>query len=566
MSAQPWLDGVSARDLAISVFRNPGGHASLLAGRGVLPVDVVDVMRLAQEAARHHDDPAYDEEQHRAALFFVEHVLLGSGSDHYRVLGLARSAHVDAVRDHYRLMMAIFHPDRCPWLKGDRENLAARINVAYRVLRDPATRAAYDLDHGRSKTIHMPGSGTGPVVGKARAQPEEPLFSRLPLVVQRFFPQFVLGGVAMVGLLVVLATYISRAPPEAIGMGAVRGAHDASDPSGRVRQPLLALAQDKSALADAKSASPVAEAPESVKVKSEQPPPLPHVAAVSRGSGKTSAAARPSDAEAAPQKFQRDSEVNETRERPVEVTPAQVAADTGEEVAVLRVAHQVAAGNPAQPADDTPESGGNAPHADPKTTAPSATVVASHRTEKTGQLEVVAMAVSPTAPAVAKPLSASAAVETPNERGADPVRAQPASAAIGVASAPIKQQLVALQGVGHREAIELLARFTDAYRRASLDELMALFSENARSNSGRRDAIRSDYEGLFRLTRARDIEFHDLRWTFEDERGKAEGSFVARVLAHGQDSEGVHVGILRIELVKVSGRVLIEELFHSGSN
>jgi hypothetical protein len=586
MSAQPWLDGVSAQDLALSVFRNPGGHASLLGGRGMLPDDVLDVMRLAQEAARHHDEPGYDEDRHRAALFFVEHVLLSSGSDHYRVLGLISSADIDAVREHYRLMMAIFHPDRSPWLRGDRENLAARINVAYRVLRDPATRAAYDLDHGRSKTIHMPGAGAaagGPAMGIPRTQPEEPLFSRLPAVVQRYFPQFVLGGVAMLGLLLVLATYINRAPPEAIGMGAVRGARATPELPDRARRPLLAMAQEKVAPADANNATPPVEVPKPPSLEPKQPQSQPMSSKRPAADKSDEQRSVPAPPPVAPLSANEPDANRETKSG-TDDAPPRTAESEREEAKVLRVAHQVAATAPEQAAEHVPEPVARATEAGSKPTVASTTAdvaagddgsgVASDTgqtgrvegTGKTERVEVVA-AVPPTVPEIAQPLSNRVAVEAPNERVADnPELVQPEPVIVETAAAPVMQPPAALRGVGHREAQALLEHFTDAYRRGDLDELMTLFSKNARSNSGRHSDIRADYEGLFRLTRARDIEFHDLRWTFENERGKAEGAFVARVLAYGQDSEGVHVGNLRFELVEVGGRVLIEELFHSGSN
>lgn len=581
MSTQPWLDGISAQDLALSVFRNPGGHASLMGGRGMLPDDVVDVMRLAREAARHHDEPGYDEDRHRAALFFVEYVLLSSGSDHYRVLGLTRGADIDAVREHYRLMMAIFHPDRCQWLKGGRESLAARINVAYRVLRDPARRAAYDLDHGRSKIIHMPGTGAATsraAVGISRAQTEEPLFSHLPVVVQRHFPQFVLGGAAMLGLLLVLATYINRAPPEAIGMGAVRGARATPDLPDRARRPLLAMAQEKVAPADANNAPPPVEVSKPPSLEPEQPQPMSAKrAAANKSDEQRSVSAPPPVAPLSASK----PDNNRKTKHVADDAPPRAAESDREEAKVLRVAHQVAATAPEQAAEHVPEPVARATEAGSKPTVASTTAdvatgddgsgVASDtgqtgRVEGTGKSERadVVAAVPRSAPEIAQPLSSRVAVEAPNERMADdPGRVQPEPVIVEAAAAPVMQPPAVLRGVGHREAQALLVRFTEAYRRGSLDEFMSLFSESARSNSGGRSEIRTDYEGLFRLTRARDIEFNDLQWTFENERGKAEGAFVARVLAHGQESERLHVGKLVFELVEVDGKVLIEELFYT---
>jgi hypothetical protein len=81
-----------------------------------------------------------------AARFFVRQVLLAPGADHYRVLGLSRSAGAPTVREHYHLLVRLFHPDR----SGDEDELdtplTARINDAYNTLRDPDARRRYDKD------------------------------------------------------------------------------------------------------------------------------------------------------------------------------------------------------------------------------------------------------------------------------------------------------------------------------------------------------------------------------------------------------------------------------------
>ena len=61
----------------------------------------------------------------------------------YRILGVQPDADADLVRRAYRTWMQKLgvHPDR-----GGETALAATVNAAYRVLRDPARRAAYDKD------------------------------------------------------------------------------------------------------------------------------------------------------------------------------------------------------------------------------------------------------------------------------------------------------------------------------------------------------------------------------------------------------------------------------------
>lgn len=79
-----------------------------------------------------------------ALVFFVRQVLLLPQADHYRVLGLPRQATDEAIRQHYSLLVRLFHPDRSPGDEDQGITLTARINAAYRVLRDPEARRRYD--------------------------------------------------------------------------------------------------------------------------------------------------------------------------------------------------------------------------------------------------------------------------------------------------------------------------------------------------------------------------------------------------------------------------------------
>jgi len=79
-----------------------------------------------------------------AAPFFLRHVLLAPGSDHYRVLGSSRDASRETIRRHYHLLVRIFHPDQS---EGDPERdvgYTARLNDAYDTLRRPDARSRYD--------------------------------------------------------------------------------------------------------------------------------------------------------------------------------------------------------------------------------------------------------------------------------------------------------------------------------------------------------------------------------------------------------------------------------------
>lgn len=69
-------------------------------------------------------------------------------SDAYRTLQVDPSAEPSVIQAAFRALARLYHPD------GSRPDVArmARINAAYRVLRDPELRQQYDRTHAR--TLH----------------------------------------------------------------------------------------------------------------------------------------------------------------------------------------------------------------------------------------------------------------------------------------------------------------------------------------------------------------------------------------------------------------------------
>ncbi|MDO9604890.1 DnaJ domain-containing protein [Hydrogenophaga sp.] len=88
-------------------------------------------------------DTALEGRVRQAARFFVRSVLLRPGADHYTLLGVAPGVSAEVLREHYRLMIRLTHPDFLASGESWPADAAARINIANDVLSSPQRREAY---------------------------------------------------------------------------------------------------------------------------------------------------------------------------------------------------------------------------------------------------------------------------------------------------------------------------------------------------------------------------------------------------------------------------------------
>lgn len=79
----------------------------------------------------------------RAARFFVRTVMLRPGTDPFTLLGLRPDFEPAQLREHYRLMIRLTHPDFGAAAEGWPADAATRVNLAHDLLSSPEKRAAY---------------------------------------------------------------------------------------------------------------------------------------------------------------------------------------------------------------------------------------------------------------------------------------------------------------------------------------------------------------------------------------------------------------------------------------
>jgi DnaJ-domain-containing protein 1 len=128
----------------LDFHRAPGRHMLALRQPALLFASVRDVLQLAGERSPDDDGPAPAPAIVQAARFFIRTALLQPGAGHYALLGLTTSADAAAVKDRYRSMMRLMHPDFATGRADWPADAATRINQAYEVLSSPERRRAYD--------------------------------------------------------------------------------------------------------------------------------------------------------------------------------------------------------------------------------------------------------------------------------------------------------------------------------------------------------------------------------------------------------------------------------------
>lgn len=140
-------------ELAVKYFRAPQQFPELSDVGRPLPAGIGDFLNGAMNEADGLADVLPDlwkqaspQERREATLYFVKHVLLASGGDYYRCLGLGRDASGDEIRKNFHALIHLLSVGPAAEMSHWDENSAIRINEAYSVLRQPDKRRAYDAD------------------------------------------------------------------------------------------------------------------------------------------------------------------------------------------------------------------------------------------------------------------------------------------------------------------------------------------------------------------------------------------------------------------------------------
>lgn len=168
----------------LDYYSAPGKYQLTLRQPALLFGSIREILQLA--AGRGTQSTTRDAARLReASMFFIRAALLYPGADHYAVLGLAAGGDAPDLKERYRLLMRLIHPDFASGeTHGWPADAAVRVNKAYEVLSSPVLRREYDEQLANLRAQRQAAAAAAPVraappAGRRRDPPASGATQRL---------------------------------------------------------------------------------------------------------------------------------------------------------------------------------------------------------------------------------------------------------------------------------------------------------------------------------------------------------------------------------------------------
>ncbi len=499
-----------------------------------------------------------------AAKGYLQNVCFRPDATPYQTLGLEPDATAESIKERFRLLMQLVHPDRHGTGASWPPECAAQASRAYTLLRSSESRAKFDREE--RERVERERASKQAAVAAAAAMPGTRDLPRAVRHPRRPLPQPVLPEwwTAGVGGFV-------RAHPAGVAFGALVAAS-------AVVAGFALWESDAASLTRGRTAAPGADVPPAVaavvalakrdQTRSSLAVDEPREPA-SVSANAPSVAAAP--AATAPVRVRAQSEhKSETPDRspapnvhaPASVSAAaatSVTAPATSTVAVAPTSIAPRAAPAAPPVADAPPPAAAAPPVRSSVAAPvppAAAVPSAVAAAVPSTIAIVPPGVAPPPPAIASPppapmpLAVASGVDTPAARPMPAVAAPP----------PATLAEASLRAPANAEIELLFAAFVDAYDRGRADAFALLFDADARANQHQgRAAIRGEYDDLFRRSQWRRMQVIRMNWRRVGDTAQAKGEIAVRTgLRDGREHE--ERLSVDMELVRRDGRLVITRL------
>jgi len=512
--------------LLLWFFRQPSRYQAEGRRRDAPMLDCEVILKLALGRRVDFADPGLEGPATAATLkdaaaSYVRHMFFRPDATPYQTLGLAPGASQAAIRESFRLLMQLVHPDRQDVQLRWPESFAAQANRAYGILRNRDSREKFD----REAQVRAAGARAAYRAAAASAA------SMMPTVQRPRASSWGNGPLSRLGLPEWLTAGVGgfvRAHPATVaiavliaGAGVIIGTTFLDAREGALMR--VARENPAPAVAAVATTAPTSATPAALVASAGEPGAgadvragnRTQVATDARGSAERSVAAHstaPSTGAPAPP--------------PDGDSASSVALPEPVAMASARRESAPAVGPTAMGSGPVPSGDGFALAVAPPT-------------------PVVAMA-----PAVA---TAPAAPTAPMPIHPEPV--PPTAMSTAPPSPPASAEIEAL-----------FAAFVESYEKGRVDAFAALFDDDADTNLRHgRAAIRGEYDELFRLSDWRRMQLTRVNWRRAGDRAYAKGEIAVRI--GWRDGREVEQRLaVDMELVRRDGRVVIARLSHQPRN
>ena len=163
----------------LDFFAFPGRYATVMREPRILFDGATQVLSLAAGRVPEGwpESVEIDEHLRQAARFFVRAVMLRPTADYYTLMGVSPGFQAGTLRDHYRLLMRMTHPDFATESDAWPSDAATRINQANDVLSSVVRRAEYDHSlpaSSQSVSVLQPRSAPTPPAHNVSVLEERP--------------------------------------------------------------------------------------------------------------------------------------------------------------------------------------------------------------------------------------------------------------------------------------------------------------------------------------------------------------------------------------------------------
>lgn len=192
-------------DFALACYRTPLAYQDQLALSAPLPEGMDRLLWLANGSpealgAAVFLTSARPQELQDAARFCIQQLCFVQGADSYRVLGLKLGAAPERIKEHHRLLMRLFHPDRASARETWTDCYATRINQAWTALSRPESQGASRMPWPpRQAGVEI--SNVNPLPGRSTRPAPQSGFSHTRtrfIALPRWLSRLVFSGLALV--------------------------------------------------------------------------------------------------------------------------------------------------------------------------------------------------------------------------------------------------------------------------------------------------------------------------------------------------------------------------------